>query len=348
MDFPLTPVSQADLGREMDQRSMCLHAALVRAQIHQEGERVASEVAVLVARMEADVAAAEVIARASRSASDVASRVQLPGSPSPPPLQQPLAQLSPQISTCTQPIENADPAPLPPYIVSESRKQRAQRLRRTRQRQEAAEDRRVRALQRKLQRSRTPSVPQLEHAPPSQPPSLHSSVAPQPRSQPRQSPRPQGPSLLPTPTSPARAPSASSSASEFSMEAVETVTLQEGGQQDESCPNRCDLLRTELDISTDPLANTDSSSHSVIELGDSQDDSDDPMSELSTMQMICDGQWEGSDVEGSPTQEYPESISPEYVPPGSSYTSSPVKTEVIDLAGSEDEEAGVTMEQGEE
>merc|ERR1719509_173304 len=96
-----------------------------------------------------------------------------------------------------------------------------------RQRQEAAEDRRVRALQRKLQRSRAPSAPQLEHAPPPQPPSLRSSVAPQPRSQPRQ-----GPSLLQTPASPTRAPSASSSASEFSVEAVETVTLQEGGLQE--------------------------------------------------------------------------------------------------------------------
>ena len=136
------------------------------------------------------------------------------------------------------------------------------------------------------------------------------------------------------------------------MEAVETVTLQEGGLQDESesCPNRCDLLRAELDISTDPLANTDSSNHSVIELGDSQDDSDEPMSERSTMQMICDGQWEDSDVEGSPAQEFPESPSPEYVPPScsGSYTSSPVKTEVIDLAGSEDEEAEAAMEQGEE
>ena len=134
------------------------------------------------------------------------------------------------------------------------------------------------------------------------------------------------------------------------MEAVETVTLQEGGLQDESCPNRCDLLRAELDISTDPLAHTDSSNHSVIELGDSQDDSDEPMSELSTMQMICGPEvWEGSDVEGSPEQEFPESPSPEYVPPScSSYTSSPVKTEVIDLAGSEDEEAGAAMEQGEE
>ena len=134
------------------------------------------------------------------------------------------------------------------------------------------------------------------------------------------------------------------------MEAVETVTLQEGGLQDESCPNRCDLLRAEIDISTDPLANTDSSNHSVIELGDdSQDDSDEPMSELSTMQMIC-GPWESSDVEGSPEQVFAESPSPEYVPPSSSgsYTSSPVKTEVIDLAGSEDEEAEAAMEQGEE
>ena len=130
------------------------------------------------------------------------------------------------------------------------------------------------------------------------------------------------------------------------MEAVEIVTLQEGGLQDESCPNRCDLLRSEADISTDPLANTGSSNHSVIELGDdSQDDSDEPMSELSTMQMMM----MSSDVEGSPEQVFPESPSPEYVPPSSSsYTSSPVKTEVIDLAGSEDEEAEAAMEQGEE
>ena len=133
------------------------------------------------------------------------------------------------------------------------------------------------------------------------------------------------------------------------METVETVTLQEG-LQDESCQNR-----SEADISTDPLAHTDSSTSSVIVLEDDSqaemldsDDDEEQLSELSIMQRLC-GPWESSDVEGSPEQVYPEPPSPEYVPPSSSsYVSSPLKTEVIDLAGSEDEEAEEAMEQGEE
>ena len=132
---------------------------------------------------------------------------------------------------------------------------------------------------------------------------------------------------------------------------METVTLQEGLQegQDESCQNR-----SEADISTDPLAHTDSSTSSVIVLEDDSqaemldsDDDEEPMSELSIMQRLCGGPWESSDIEGSPEQVYPEPPSPEYVPPSSSsYASSPLKTEVIDLAGSEDEEAVEAMEQG--
>ena len=133
---------------------------------------------------------------------------------------------------------------------------------------------------------------------------------------------------------------------------METVTLQEGLQegQDESCQNQSEAG---ADISTDPLAPTDSSTSSVIVLEDDSqaemldsDDDEEQLSELSIMQRLC-GPWEGSDIEGSPEQVYPDPPSPEYVPPSSSsYASSPLQTEVIDLAGSEDEEAVEAMEQG--
>ena len=71
------------------------------------------------------------------------------------------------------------------------------------------------------------------------------------------------------------------------------------------------------------------------------DDEEEQLSELSIMQGLCNA-WEGSDIEGSPEQVFSDPPSPEYVPPSSSYASSPILPEVIDLA-SEDEEA---MEQG--
>ena len=123
---------------------------------------------------------------------------------------------------------------------------------------------------------------------------------------------------------------------------METITLHEG--QDEDCRSQSEA---EADISTDPLAPTDSSTSSIIVLENSpaallaSDDEEEPPSELSIMQGLCDA-WEDSDIEGSPEQVFSNPPSPEYEAPSSSYASSPILPEVIDLA-SEDEEA---MEQG--
>ena len=128
---------------------------------------------------------------------------------------------------------------------------------------------------------------------------------------------------------------------------METITLQEGGQ-DEDCRGQSEV---EADISTDPLEPTDSSTSSVIVLGDSpaaalldSDDEEEPQSELSIMQGLCNA-WDGSDIEGSPEQELvlSEPPSPECKPPSSPEYKPPSSTmpEVIDLAS--DEEA---MEQG--
>lgn len=283
---------------------------------------MAAEVATLVAGVAADVSAAEVIARAARAAAEVASRIPLPRSPTLP------VQPQQQSHACQQIAEHPDSVSLPPHIVHDSRRQRAQRLRRQRKQEDRRRPRQPHHLQ---HAPSAPQLDQLEHAPPQTPPF-----------QSQQSPSTQVPSLLQTPASPVSAPpSASSSASEVS---VETITLQEGGQ-DEDCRSQSEV---EADISTDPLEPTDSSTSSVIVLGDSpaaallDSDDEEPQSELSIMQGLCDA-WDGSDIEGSPEQErvFSEPPSPEYKPPSSSYASSPTMPEVIDLAS--DEEA---MEQG--
>ena len=276
---------------------------------------MAAEVATLVAGVPADVSAAEVIARAARAAAEVASRIPLPRSPTLP------VQPQQQSHACPQFDEHPDSAPLPPHIVHDSRRQRAQRL----WRQRKQEDRRRPRQHHQLQHA--PSAPQQtqpEHAPP-QPPQL----------QPQQSPQQQVPSLLQTPASPASAPpSASSSASELS---VETITLQEGQDED-------GRRQSEAEISTDPLAPSDASTNSILVRSSSvellaSDDEEEPLSDRAIMQGLI---WDGSDIEGSPEQVFSDPPSPPYVPPSSSYASSPSQPEVIDLA-SEDEEA---MEQG--